>query len=294
MLKISVIIICYNRRGELKECISSVLKQTKYPDEIIVVDNNSTDGTETLFTNEEFSPSSLIKYFKLEKNMGVAGGRNYGIKKASGDILVFIDDDALLKPEDALRKIADKFEKGPDTGILAFKIVDYDTKIIQGFPHIDKSLDPNKEFETSYFLGGATAVRKEVFKKCGPYPEDYFYSFEELDLGFRAIDKGYRIFYFPEVFVWHRRSPKGRMSDDKKWINTYRNRLAVSYKYLKNRHLFIIAFIWFIKILKESRSLVTPFRGFFAFISLKKRLKRQPISNASIEKLKTLKGRIWY
>lgn len=295
MLSLSVIIICYNRKNELKECIQSVLKQTLKPYEIIIVDNNSVDGTDKLLKNGEISDSS-IKYFKLVKNLGVAGGRNYGIKQATGDILVFLDDDALLESEKALERTVNRFEKDPDIGILAFKIINYYTKTIQRneFPHLDRSLDQDKEFETSYFIGAGHAIRKEVFDKCGLYPEDYFYGMEELDLSFRAIDKGFKIIYFPDVVVLHKKSLMGRISDRKKCIYNYRNRLSISYKYLRNRHLTISAFIWFFKIVKESSSFLTPIKGITSFLTYKKSLLREPISDLTLQKIRKLRGRIWY
>jgi GT2 family glycosyltransferase len=295
MPAITIILICYNRKNELKDCIQSVLKQSFTPYEIIVVDNNSTDGTDTLFYNDEIAHPS-IKYFKLGKNLGVAGGRNYGIRQASGDILVFIDDDALLEPEDAMEKIVNRFEKDSSTGILAFKVINYYTKAIQRneFPHIDKSLNPDKEFETSYFIGAGHAIRKEVFDKCGLYPEDYFYGMEELDLSFRAIDKGFKIIYFPNVVVLHKKSLMGRISDKKKYIYNYRNRLGISYKYLRNRHFALSAFIWFFKIVKESSSFLTPIKGITSFLAYKKSLLREPISDLTLQKIRKLKGRIWY
>ncbi len=295
MVKTAVNIICYNRKNELRECIRSMLKQVKIPDEIVIVDNGSTDDTDESFELETRC-YPLFKYFKLPTNLGVAGGRNYGIKQGSGDILVFIDDDALIEPENALETIAAKFEKDPQVGILAFKVVNYYTKTIrrEEFPHVDKSLKSDREFETSYFIGAGHAIRREVFDKCGLYPEDYFYGMEELDLSFRAVDKGYKIIYFPEVVVWHKKSPFGRMGNEEKWIYSYRNRLAVSYKYLQTRHLVVLAFIWFLKIVKESRSLLTPLKGLAAFFEFKKSLVKQPVSDATIEKIKKLKGRIWY
>lgn len=294
MIKTSIVIITYNRKNDLRECIDSILNQSYVPDEIIIVDNNSTDGTENYFKSELKNP--LVKYIRLDKNLGVAGGRNYGIKQASGDILVFIDDDSLIEPINAIEKIIKKFEENPEIGIIAFKIVNYHTKTIwrEEFPHIDKSLNPEEEFETTYFIGAGHAIRREVFKKCGLYPDDYFYGMEELDLSFRVIDKGFKIVYFPKVLVWHKKSPLGRVTDEKKWIYTYRNRLAISYKYLNSLFFLVSSFIWFFKILKESKSLLVPIKGFFAFLEYKKTLIKQPISSISVIKIKKLRGRLWF
>ncbi|OFW45996.1 MAG: hypothetical protein A2163_01475 [Actinobacteria bacterium RBG_13_35_12] len=293
-MKTSIIILTFNRKKDLEENIKKLLQLNPLPDEIIVIDNNSTDNIAGLFQEEITSP--LVRYVKLDKNMGVSGGRNYGVEISRGNILIFIDDDAILEPEDAIKRIVNKFKIDPHIGILTFKIINYYTKTIQKneFPHINKSLNPDRDFETSYFIGAGHVIKKEIFNQCGLYPEDYFYGLEELDLSFRAIDRGHKIVYFPEVVVWHKKSSTGRMSDKKKWTYLYRNRLAISFKYLKYRHLVVISIIWFLKILKESSSVFIPFKGLFSFFSYKKKLKREPISNTSLKKIKSLKGRIWF
>jgi len=293
-MKISVIIICYNRKGELSQCITSLLKQDPQADEILVIDNASSDGTEDLFADGRY-PS--IQYIKLDENLGVAGGRNYGIERAIGDVLFFIDDDALLeKPGNAFELVAERFERDKNLGIVSFKIVNYHSRTMQReeFPHRDKSLDPDREFETTYYIGCGHAIRRELFEACGPYPDDYFYGFEELDLSFRAIDKGNRIIYLPDVVVLHMKTTRGRMGDDQQWIYSYRNRLAVSYKYLKNVHLLFLMFVWFVKIAKLSSTVSVPVIGIRRFMAYRKHLERTPVSNETLKKIRRLKGRIWY
>ena len=280
---------------EIKGCISSLIEQTKLPDEIIIVDNNSTDNTESV-VQELKSLHPMIKFYKLDSNRGVSGGRNFGVEKASGDILVFIDDDALLWPEDAIERIHNKFIQEQNLGILAFKVLNFHSGEIQknAFPHRLKSLNPDRECETSYFNGTGHAIRREVFEKSGLYPEGYFYGMEELDLSFRALDKGYKIIYFPDVVIYHKKSPRGRVPDNRKWVYLFRNRLAVSYKYLKYRHLAVLSFIWFFKILLKSRNLVVPFKGILSFLDMRKDLKREPLDKDTLRKIKGLQGRIWY
>ncbi len=292
-MKVSVIIITYNRKKDLKECINSIRKQNKKPDEIIVVDNNSGDNTEEIFKRKE---NLDIKYFKLKENLGVAGGRNFGIKKAKGEILVFIDDDALLEPNDALNKIIKKFEENKDIGVLTFQVKNFFTKNIlrEEFPHKNKSLNPNTEFETTYFIGAGHAIRKEVLEKTGLYPEDYFYGMEELDLSFRILDEGYKILYYPKVIVWHKKSPKGRISDNKKWIYMLRNRMCLSFKYLKWKHFLASSFIWSIKVIKESKNPLVPIKGIKSFLKCKKGIKRKPLKEKTLNKIKELDGRLWY
>lgn len=293
-MKVSVIIVTYNRKEELIECLMSILKQTYIPDEIIVIDNNSTDGTENIF-KLKFT-HTFIKYFKLDKNHGVAGGRNIGIKKASGDILVFIDDDAEIEPIDAIERIRKKFEYDQLVGILAFRIVNYYSKTIQReeFPHVDKSINPNLEFETTYFIGAGHAIRKNVFENCGFYPEYYFYGMEELDLSFRVLDKGYKIVYFPKVKIIHKKSPKGRLLNKEVWSYIFRNRIIISYRYLPLLNFIVSTIIWFLFTIIKSRSFSTAINGVIKFFKLKKTIKKEPIKKDTYMYIKHLRGRIWY
>lgn len=90
-MKISVLITTRNRPEILKQCLKSLIRQSRRPDEIVVVDNSSSDNTNEIIKSFH---GLKIKYF-LEKNIGIAYGRNRGLKEAKGDIFAFIDDDCL-------------------------------------------------------------------------------------------------------------------------------------------------------------------------------------------------------
>jgi GT2 family glycosyltransferase len=294
--RISLIVVAFNRKDELVDCIAAAADQTRPPDEIVVVDNGSTDGTHALFAPGGVLDLPGLRHVASAGNLGVAGGRNLGIRAATGDLLVFVDDDALLAPREALAAVERAFEERGDVGVLAFKVVNHHTRTIrrEEFPHADKGLDPTAEFETSYYVGAGHAIRASVFAACGLYPEDYFYGMEELDLSFRAIDRGFRIVYFPDAVVWHRKSPGGRVADGEKWVHCYRNRMAVAYKYLGRRHQAVAALVWFAAVARHSRSIAVPLRGLRAFLSCRPHLRREPVSAATIRRVARLGGRLWY
>ena len=100
MLKgISIVIITCNRKEELEKTLKSLNKmKIDFPFEIIVVDQNSTDGTNQLFVEKK----DYIQYHYSNINLGVAGGRNLGAKLAKYSYLIFIDDDAHFVDEEAL------------------------------------------------------------------------------------------------------------------------------------------------------------------------------------------------
>ena len=296
MGRISVIIVCHNRVAELRDCLGSVLRQTLTPDEIIVVDNSSTDGTGALFAAGGEFVHPGVTYLRSETNLGVAGGRNLGIRRATGDLLLFIDDDAMLVPVDAIARVDRRFGEDGGIGVLAFKVIDHASRTIRRdeFPHADKALDSDTEFETTYFIGAGHAIRKQVFALCGLYPDDYFYGMEELDLSFRALDRGFRIVFFPGAVVWHKRSPRGRVAHELKWVHCYRNRLAVAYKYLRPRHLVVTAIVWFAAAVRHTGSIAVPLKGLGAFLEFRKGLCRHSISAGTIRRAALLGGRIWY
>lgn len=289
-MKYDIVIVTYNRHDDINELLATYVDAGMI-ERIVLVDNTSPP----ILNCANWYNTDNVEYISTGVNLGVAGGRNFGINLAKSGIVVFLDDDISIEWAE-LAEISNKFEADPQLGILAFKIVNYYDKTIHGneFPHKDKSLDPDQEFETTYYIGAGHAIRREVFDQCGLYPEDYFYGLEELDFSFRALDKGFKILYYPKVTVWHKQSPAGRMPNKRKWAYVFRNRLAVAYKYQYWRHLLVLSVIWFCKIAVVSRSFSAPLRGLVDFLKYRKTLDRQTVSRQTIAKIKRLGGRLWY
>lgn len=295
---ISCIIITHNRKKELKECIDSILVQDYPHYEIIVIDNNSDDGTWGLF-EDYFNKFNEIRYVRLRENKGVAGGRNEGIRLAKGDISVFIDDDAVIQYKDSFEKIAAEFRGDAGTGILAFKSLNYYSREINRyeFPHIDKSINPDLKFETSYFVGVGHAITMNVFKRIGLYPEDYIYGGEELDLSFRTLDAGFNILYLPDVVVLHKKSIEGRFDELFTVRKIFENRIKTSVRNLPWRHVFINVFAFLALITLKYR--VNPLISFDAFKNIFFDMpallsQRKVINRKTVRKLKQLRGRLYY
>lgn len=294
---VSFIVITYNRKDDLKETLNMLQAQNYHPIEIIVVDNNSSDGTEKLFKTEFTDPS--VRYIRLLENKGVAGGRNAGLKEAKGEIIICIDDDALLMDNKATHKVVHRFSQDNQLGVLAFKSVNYYTKEIsrEEFPHRDKSLNPDTEFETSYFIGVGHAIKKEVYERVGLYPEDFFYAFEELDLSFRILDAGYKIIYFPSVKVLHKKSSEGRVPTSSVWIKMLENRMRTSIRNLPWRYVLGSSLIWTGYILFRTRgNVLIIWRAYRNLIQDLGNLfeERSPIRPQTVRKLRELEGRLLY
>lgn len=293
-MTISVIVITYKRLTELQETMQQLLEEKTEYEEIILVDNHSEDGTYeygTALAKQE----AKVKFYSLPENLGVAGGRNFAVKQAKGDILVFLDDDAVFEAKGYFQKICRKLELDSRIGALAFRIINFYTREMrtEEIPFTDKKLDMEQERLTSTYIGAGHAIRREIFEKCGLYPEDYFYGVEELDLSFRIIDAGYDISYFPEVRVLHKQVNTGRVTNQEKWIMSYRNRMLTAYKYLPWKYQVDLGVILFAKITILSRGIIAPVQGLKRFCTAKKSTQKQRVSKEAIAYMQKNYGRLW-
>lgn len=204
-VKVSICILTYNRKNILRELLESFKKVRYAPLEIVVVDNNSADETETMVAEYD-----RVKYFKLSKNIGV-GARNVGIKLSTGDIVICLDDDVIGIDDVKIQRIVSRFESSTNLGAICFKVVEYYSGAICNWSHHYKKEEYcDKEFITDEMTEGAVAFRKAVFEKAGMYPEGFFISYEGPDLLIRMLEAEFITIYSPEIQVRHRNATEGR------------------------------------------------------------------------------------
>ena len=190
-LTICVAILTWNRCKHVLKAIDSVYKQTHQPDEIVLVDSASTDGTvETIRVKYPH-----IKIINLHRNLGASEGKNIAYANCNSDIIYTLDDDGWLE-ENALATCINRFNQDPKTAIVASSIHAPDEQITR--------IGPDKPYYT--FGGGASAIRRSLFNEVGYYPHDYFRQSEEGDLALRLLDKGYTILWCPESIMYHEKS----------------------------------------------------------------------------------------
>lgn len=195
----AVVLTMGNRPEELRALLDSVAKQEGDPIEIAVVGNGSPlpelpEGVRTV---------------ELPENVGIPAGRNVGIEAfgpggSEVDVLLFLDDDGLLAREDTAELCREAFAADPELGIISFRIADPDTGETQRrhVPRLRAS-DPLRSSRVTTFLGGANAVRTQVFEEVGGLPDDFFYAHEETDLAWRALDAGWQIDYRSDMVLFH-------------------------------------------------------------------------------------------
>lgn len=254
---LTAIICTYNRAkyiGPLLESIAANdLPKAEY--EILLVDNNCTDNTrEICETFAEAHPEVSFRY-TTESEQGLSAARNRGIKEAKGDIIVYIDDDALVDPH-YLRDYAEWFSAHPDTMACGGPIIPlYETQEPEWMSPYTRALltawmdygDTPREYPKGRFPGGGNAAyRKSVFEKVGYFNTelgrkgDSLMGAEEKDIFDKMHALGMQILYLPTP-VLHHIIPQKKLEKDffDRWtlqigMSERKRTLAISKtKYLK-------------------------------------------------------------
>lgn len=217
----SIIILNYNGDNYLQDCIDSIIRETNLPYEIIIVDNNSPDNSGQNFS----SKYPKIKFILNKKNVGVPGGLNIGIKNASGNFIVLLNNDLILMPNwldnffRAYEKYGDALYQPKSLKLKDPTILDGTGCMINifgfGFARNKGIRDEGKYDvmeEISYASGTCMFAPKRIFDKIGFFDPTFFAYHEELDLGWRARIFGYSSYYVPQSLIHHHGSAHWKWS----------------------------------------------------------------------------------
>jgi GT2 family glycosyltransferase len=290
-MKVSVIVINYNRGDLTANCINALGDQSFRDFEIILVDNGSTDNSlEGIrdFLGKKHLPQPL-QIISLRANSGFAGGNLSGFAKAQGEYIALLNNDA--EPDRSwLGELVRAMEADLEVGIAATKMIVYGTDIIdsagdgfamnlKGFKRGEGADKAQYNAEAPVFgaCAGAALYRKTMLEEIGFFDQDFFLIHEDTDLNMRAQLAGWKVMYVPDAVVYHKvRSTISHMSDDAVYY-TLRNSELVR---LKN-----IPFLVFLRCLPEF--LVAEVADFFYFAVMHRRLKLY--LRAKIDVLRSLK-----
>jgi len=301
MNKIAIIIITYNRPADMLALAMNIEKlssKKELLEEIIIVNNNSTESYDAVKSFIQENPSTPFKLIESKENLGVSRGRNFAIEQSKAPILVLIDDDAEFQDTDALKRINEAVIENPLAGILAMKILYFQNSQFQlnAFPH--KSFEKRKHlqsFETYYFAGCGNIIVKEAFDIAGPFPTDFFYGMEEYDLSYRILDAGYTIKYIANIVLLHKESPEGRQTKSDKLRGMWVNKTKVAWRYLPMPCYFTTAIMWSMFFLLNSKfDLIGFINGWLAIVTIPFKEKRNKVSKLSQEYLNKVEARILY
>jgi len=213
---VSVVVVNYNGKEFLKQCLLT-LSKTDYPNyKVVVVDNASTDGSLTEIRNS-FGSDPRIKFVENSENLGHAEGCNIGAKNSEGKYLVFLDSDTEFKAENWLWELVKFMENDNSVGSAQAKLVLAKDKNCLDYVCVDvdalgtwaanygsKAENLNESFEILAASAGCCIIRREIFDQAGGFDPDYFIYDDDTDLSLRVRLLGHRILYVPSSVVIHR------------------------------------------------------------------------------------------
>jgi hypothetical protein len=228
IVDVTVSIVNWNTKDELRECLRSVLAQRGVETEVIVVDNSSSDGSAQM-VQDEFADTAIL--IANTSNIGFGAGHNQAMRIARGDYVFLLNPDGRLIEPDALRRMIDYLQANPGAGVLGPRILNPDgslqfsarrfpTMLAAAFRHTFwGKLFPNNRFVRRYMMtdwahdritevdwvsGAAVMLRRQMLDEIGLMDEGYFMYCEDVDLCKRAGIAGWKVVYYPEVTVSHR------------------------------------------------------------------------------------------
>jgi len=226
-MRISIIIVNYNVKYFLEQCLLSVERACKgLQSEIFVVDNNSSDGSVEMV--EKRFPA--IKVIANKDNKGFSAANNQAIRLATGEYILLLNPDTVVE-EDTFRKTIAFMDENTDAGALGVQMIDGKGNFLpeskRGLPTpivafykifglaalFPKSqtfgkyhlgyLDKNKTHVVDVLSGAFMLLRKTAIQETGLLDEDYFMYGEDIDLSYRITKAGYFNYYFPEARIIH-------------------------------------------------------------------------------------------
>jgi glycosyltransferase involved in cell wall biosynthesis len=229
MRKISVIVCTYNRSDYILKALNSLAQQTlpAHQYEIIIVNNNSTDNTDALCQTFLQEQQQQNCFYFIEIQQGLSYARNRGIAESSGDILVFMDDDAQAD-ENYLQEICRFFETTPDAEACGGRIYpDFESKRPEWMSHfllpLTSTIDMGNKINlfkgTKYPVGANMAFKKDVFQQYGMFNPDLgrkgnnLDGSEEKDIFLKLKKENKKIYYLPFAIVNHQ-VPDKRLTFD--------------------------------------------------------------------------------
>jgi GT2 family glycosyltransferase len=249
-----------NRPAELDRAIGSALGQEHVEVEVVLVGN----GADPLPPDSPYAADERVRIVRLPKNVGIPAGRNRGVETASGDVVLFLDDDGWYRSTRLGTYLRDRFAADPRLGIVSFRVRDPDggTGERRHVPRL-RAGDPERSSEVTTFLGGACAIRRAAFEAAGGLPERFFYAHEETDLAWQVLNTGYRIEYDASAVMFHPAVPATR--HELFYRYNARNRVWLARRNLPWPLVFVYLGVWMaITVVRERRptALKPWFKGF--------------------------------
>lgn len=282
---VSVIIVSFNTRNILRECLQAVEREsTGLRVEVFVVDNNSSDGSPEMIENE----FPQVRLFRSQVNLGFGSANNVALEAARGRYQVLLNSDAFLQPG-SLHLAVQHMDEHQEAGLAGGRLVGRDfswqpsarmfpslwtdffvmTGLAAKFPkskifgHFDRTwADQSIPAEVDWVPGAFSIIRTEALAKTDFFDPDFFLYSEEVDLCRRIKNAGYKIWYWPDIVVIHIGGESSRqvksleMSSSGAQLVLWRMRSTLLYY---RKHHGVAA--WFVKLLELGLYRLVVFRN---------------------------------
>jgi len=199
-MTITVAIPCFNGEKFIEKTIESVLAQTQKPNQIIVIDDGSTDKSYSIISRY---PVHVIRH---NKNLGLAAARNTALYNTETDLILFVDADAYASPQ-LVETITKVFETGAYAGVGGRGVEQQIITIEDVWRSLHATQGHGKKFkdDCEYLYGLCMAYRVNILKEVGGFDPIYRTNAEDVDIGLKLTNKGYKLAYTPNAIVYHQR-----------------------------------------------------------------------------------------
>lgn len=285
-MDLSIIIVSWNTKNLLFNCLKSVFKYTDGLNfEVIVVDNNSSDGSQEM-VKRDFPKAILISN---KENRGYVRANNQGIKIAKGNYIMLLNSDTLIKGNEFL-KMVNYLKNKPEIGVLGPRLLNEDNSLqpsgtplpsLKNFfftglkiyrlwkknPFFEKFRDYSQIKEVGVIPGSCFLTSREVINKVGMLDENIFAFWEDADFCKRVYDNGFKILYFPEAKITHLWGKSFKQVSDFTYSLGQKSQYYYFLKHKGKLQAFIIKTTYF---LKESLKLI-----FFLILFRKEKVKKE-------------------
>jgi GT2 family glycosyltransferase len=244
MVDISVVIVTFNSEKLIGQCLDSLFSQELSDFEIIIVDNGSKDRTIGCI-KEKYGDIRLIEN---KHNLGISKARNQGVEVSTGRFILAIDCDTVLEKDFIFQVRQAMGASSNMLGAVQGKILNFDRKTIYSagihlsflrrFYDIGRNKKDSFKFSQPRYVFGAcsaaTLYRREMLEdlkeETGYFDENIFFLVEDIDLSWRAQNKGWKILFFPQAVCYHAGNSSGTSRRIRQYLS-FRNRY---YMILKN------------------------------------------------------------
>ncbi|NEA17612.1 glycosyltransferase family 2 protein [Streptomyces halstedii] len=202
-----------DRPRQVEALLASVAMQDVRPARVVVVGNGTRLPDYSTFPGLG-DLAGGVTTIELDENLGCPGGRNEALAALAAlddvDVVIELDDDGLLVDASVFRTVQELYAADPRLGIVGFRIADERGETQRRHVPRLRAGDPMRRGPVTAFLGGGHALSMRMLAETGPWPAEFFFTHEETDLSWRALDAGWTILYEPTLLLQHPKTSPAR------------------------------------------------------------------------------------